>query len=142
MRDARTVIMLMPSISRYMTSQPVTIERSASLGVAHRMMREHRIRHLPVVDTDGNLCGIVSQRDLYLIETLAEPELEKTPVEDAMETRTFVVTSDMPLDEVAEIMSEQKYGCAIVAGKKGVEGIFTAVDACTTLAQVLRRAVD
>lgn len=130
---------MMPAISRYMTKQPWTIARSASLADAHELMREHHLRHLPVLD-NGKLVGIVSLGDLHLLETIGEFSLHKTPVDEAMSEHPFVVTGDMPLDEVAEIMATKKYGSAIVAGRDGVEGIFTMVDACRTLAGILQHA--
>ena len=48
----------MPAISHYMTKQPWTISRKATLAEAHQMMREHEIRHLPVLD-NGELVGVV-----------------------------------------------------------------------------------
>jgi len=133
--------MLMPSVSRYMTAQPWTIDRAASLRDAQQLMREHQIRHLPVLD-DGELVGVVSERDIGLVEARAGVDPGKTPIGDAMVERPFIVTSDAALDEVATIMSERKYGSVIVMGHDGVEGIFTAVDACRVLAEVLQRVVD
>jgi acetoin utilization protein AcuB len=51
-----------------------------------------------------------------------------------------MVTSDAPVDEVAQIMSEKKYGSVIVMGRDGIEGIFTAVDACRVLAEILQQS--
>lgn len=127
----------MPPVSRYMSAPPITIDRKASLAKAHLVMREHGIRHLPVVD-GGELCGIVSDRDLYFFEQAAGLP-PTTPVEDVMTERPFVVTCDTPLDEVVAIMGEKKYGSVVVAGKHGVEGVFTAVDACRVLAELLQR---
>lgn len=129
----------MPSISRFMTTKPITVIRTATLAEAHQVMREHTIRHLPVVDDAGNLCGIVSERDLHLIETLSDVELDAVPVAEAMVEHAFVVTGDTPLDEVVEIMGEHKYGSVVVMGRSGVEGIFTSVDACRAFTQILRR---
>ena len=129
----------MPAIGRYMTAQPWTIHRTATLAEAHRMMHEHQIRHLPVFD-DGNLIGVVSQGDLHLLETIADFPLDTVRVDEAMTTRPFVVTSDTPIDEVVEIMGQKKYGSAIVMGHGGVEGIFTMVDVCRVLADVLHEA--
>jgi len=133
--------MLMPAVSRYMTKQPWTIERSASLAQAHQLMREHGIRHLPVLD-NGRLIGIVSVGDLHLLETIADFELDSVDVGEAMTEHPCIVTGDMALDEVVEIMAEHKYGSVIVMGREGVEGIFTAVDVCRTLVDVLRRTVS
>jgi acetoin utilization protein AcuB len=132
--------MLMPAVSRYMTGQPWTIERTAPIARAHLLMREHHIRHLPVLDEDGQLVGIVTERDLHLVETLGVVDVEHETVDEAMTEHPFWVTGDTALDEVVEIMAEHKYGSAIVVGREGVEGIFTAVDACRVLAEVLHSA--
>lgn len=100
----------MPPVSRYMTAEPRTILCTATLADAHKIMREQTIRHLPVVDGAGNLCGVVSQRDLYLLETLGDVDQATVCVEEAMIERPFVVTRDTALDEVVEIMGEHKYG--------------------------------
>ncbi|HEY5944776.1 MAG TPA: CBS domain-containing protein [Kofleriaceae bacterium] len=128
----------MPAISHFMTKQPWTIARKATLADAHRLMRAHDIRHLPVID-NGELVGVVSQGDLHLLETIADFELEGVAVEEAMSSRPFYVTADTPIDEVVEIMADHKYGSCIVMGRNGVEGIFTGVDACRTLAALVRR---
>jgi acetoin utilization protein AcuB len=131
--------MQMPAISRFMTAHPWTIERTATLAEAHEIMRDHKIRHLPVVDR-GELCGILSERDLLFYETRSEARPESVPVELVMTENPFIVTSDMPLDEVAEIMGTHKYGSVVVVGRDGVEGIFTATDACQAFARTLREA--
>jgi CBS domain-containing membrane protein len=48
-----------------MTRDVATLGRNESLRTADDVMRLGRIRHLPVVDEDGSLAGIVSQRDLF-----------------------------------------------------------------------------
>lgn len=129
----------MPPVSRFMTRKPYTVEPTAPLADAHALMRQHHVRHLPVVDRAGNLCGIVSERDLHLLETLSDVDPENAHVDEAMVERPFVVTGDTPLDEVVEIMGDHRYGSVVVAGHAGVEGIFTATDACQALAQILHR---
>jgi acetoin utilization protein AcuB len=130
--------MLIPAVSQVMSVHPWTVERRATLADAHRIMRGHRVRHLPVLD-DGALCGLVTERDLHLVETLADSDPETTLVEDAMQEEPFVVAGDTPLDEVLEAMAKHKYGSVIVAGRDGVEGIFTAVDACQAFAHMLQK---
>ena len=131
----------MPPISRYMTRQPWTIERSATLTAAHELMRCHAIRHLPVMDA-GKLVGIVSERDLHLIETLPDADPDEVTVEEAMTETVYVAR---PTDEVAEVvdrMAAQKLGSVVVMQDRRVEGIFTSIDALFVLSNVLRRTVD
>src|SRR5678816_4518961 len=75
MMNAPDTVMLMPQMSRYTTRQPWTIRKDARMSQAHELMRAHRIRHLPVLEA-GKLVGIVSDRDLHLMETLprADPD--------------------------------------------------------------------
>ncbi len=123
-----------------MTPQPWTIRADAKMSQAHRVMREHKIRHLPVLD-GGKLIGIVTERDLHLIETLPDSDPDEVSVEDAMTADVYTVSADDPVDVVVERMAAQKYGSAVVLDRRGVvEGIFTTIDALQVLADVLRRA--
>lgn len=126
------------TVQAFMTVGPVVIGTKRSLADAHRIMRERGIRHLPVVD-GGALVGLVSQRDLYLLETLEAVDPATETVEEAMTTDPFAVGPDAPLDEVAAEMARRKLGSAIVVDRGSVIGLFTTVDALRALAAVLRR---
>lgn len=130
--------MLMPSIDRYMTRQVLTIRPGAKLSQAHAMMREHQIRHLPVLEA-GKLVGVVTERDLYLIEKLAGPDSEMS-VEDAMSPEVYTASCNDPVDNVVEGMAQHKYGSVVVLERGRVAGIFTMVDGMQALAELLRSA--
>ncbi|MCC6807499.1 MAG: CBS domain-containing protein [Deltaproteobacteria bacterium] len=119
-----------------MTATPHTIGRKQTLQKAHELMREHGIRHLPVLD-GGKLVGIVSQRDLEMVETLDGVDPGAIAVEEAMTSEPYVVAPLAKLDETVRVMARKKFGSAVVADKGRVVGIFTAVDALAALAWVL-----
>jgi acetoin utilization protein AcuB len=125
-----------PTIRKFMTANPHTIGQEQSLTVAHRMMRESRVRHLPVLE-GGKLVGLVSQRDLHLIETLRDVDPDKTSVKEAMTMDVYVTPPNTPLDEAARVMAEHKYGSAVVVDRGKIVGMFTTVDALSALAQLL-----
>ena len=133
--------MFMPPISRYMTRQPWTIERSATLTAAHQLMRRHAIRHLPVMDA-GKLVGIVSERDLHLIETLPDCDPDDVTVDDAMTETVYIAAPTDDVSEVVDRMAAGKLGSAVVMQDQSVEGIFTSIDALQVLSHVLRRTID
>lgn len=109
------------------------------MSQAHAMMRTYQIRHLPVLEA-GKLVGIVSDRDLHLIETLPGSDPDEVTVDEAMTEDVYAVGIDDPVDAVTERMAEHKYGCAVVVDPwGGVEGIFTTVDAMQALVDVLRK---
>jgi acetoin utilization protein AcuB len=117
-----------------MTPQPLTIGRDQKLVTAHKMMAENGIRHLPVLER-GDLVGVVSQRDLYFVETIAGVDKLTDRIEDAMTTDARKYSPDAPLADVAREMFEHKLGCAVVVERDRVVGIFTAMDALRILAR-------
>jgi acetoin utilization protein AcuB len=131
--------MLVPSVSEFMSLQTHTIGRAQNLTTAHRLMRAHQVRHLPVLD-GGQVVGIVSQRDLHIMETLDDADPDAITVEEAMTQDVCAVAPEAPLDEVAELMLERKLGSVVVMRHGHLEGIFTTVDALYALTRVLQRA--
>lgn len=125
------------SVRDVMTRDVVTLERNDKLLVADDLMRLGRIRHLPVVDEDGRLAGIVSQRDLFhsgLIRALGygshaqRQALDMVVVKEAMRTEVVTTTPDTPLRDAARLMLEQKIGCLVVLDEQRIAGILTESD--------------
>jgi acetoin utilization protein AcuB len=123
-------------VRSYMTPAPRTIGPLTTLSEAHQLMRAHRIHHLPVLIGD-RLVGIVSQRDLLLIESLPGVDPAEVPVEDAMTRDVFVVDSATPLAKVTAEMADRRRGSAVVMHGDRVVGVFTVTDACRVLARLL-----
>ncbi len=124
------------TMDHVMTPQPITIGRDQPLAIAHQMMRDHGCRHLPVLER-GELVGILSQRDLYFLETIAGVDLREDKVDDAMSPEAYSVAPNTTLEDVARVMAERKLGCAVVMERERVVGIFTATDALRVLARTL-----
>ena len=126
------------TVQEYMSIAPVVVSSDRTLAEARRLMRERNIRHLPVVD-GGRLVGVVSQRDLYLLETLRGVDPGTETVREAMASEPYAVPPNAPLEAVAATMAEAKYGCAVVVDRGSVIGLFTTVDALRALAAVVGR---
>jgi len=122
-------------VGRWMTPAPYTIAPDRTLADAHALMRAHRIKHLPVVQ-DGKLVGIVTQRDLLLIESLPDVSAD-VPVDDALVRDVFVVEPADPVGRVCAKMAERRVGSAVVMRAGQIVGLFTVTDACRVLARVL-----
>ncbi len=119
-------------IERFMTPAPQCIGVTQTLEKAHEMLREHGIRHLPVLKR-GKLVGVVSDRDLALVEALPGVDPTVITVEEAMSLDVFEVTPETPLGQVAKKMAENKYGSAVVTRGREVVGVFTTTDALRAL---------
>jgi acetoin utilization protein AcuB len=128
-----------PTIERWMTRNPRSIDHGARLSEAHAIMREEGIRHLPVME-GGKLVGILSQRDLHLIETLKDVDPERVAVHEAMTSRPYFVSPSAALVDVVAKMAAQRLGAAVVLESRRLVGIFTTVDAMSALTELLRSA--
>jgi acetoin utilization protein AcuB len=126
-----------PTVQKYMTTSPHTVGTDQTLAHAHTVLREHRIRHLPVL-RGGELVGMLTERDLALIESLKDVQPHSITVEDAMSTNIYCVSPESPLDEVVGEMAAKKYGSAVVVQNGKVVGIFTTVDVCMALGELLK----
>lgn len=125
-----------PTVSQYMTRTPHTIGRTRSLAAARHTMQEHHVRHLPVLD-GGKVVGLVSERDLLLVETLPAVNPTEVRVEEAMVQEVFTVEPDAPIGEVIEQMLARKLGSAVVCRDEHVVGVFTTIDALRALHELL-----
>ena len=126
------------TIDQVMSKSVHTIGKDQTLEKAHELMEKFHVRHLPVLD-GGRVTGIVSERDLYLVETLKDAHgLEVSSVEGAMSADPFTVKPGTLLSEVCEEMASHKYGAALVVEGSHVVGVFTAVDALRLLGGMLR----
>ncbi|MCL2777011.1 MAG: CBS domain-containing protein [Polyangiaceae bacterium] len=125
-----------PRIQKHMTTSPHSIGVNQTVAKAHAMMNEYKIRHLPVLE-GGKLVGLLTDRDLRLVESFKDVDATKLKVEEAMSSVVFSVEPDAALDEVVGTMAERKYGSAVVMQNGKVVGIFTTVDVCRALAELL-----
>lgn len=126
----------MPTIQKYMTTTPHTIGADQPLAKAEKMMAAHRIRHLPVLK-GGRLVGILSDRDVKLVESFRDVDPEKVKVDEAYSADPYVTTPGASLADVCAEMVTHKYGCVLVCDNQKLVGIFTWVDALKAFDELL-----
>lgn len=125
-----------PTISKYMTTLPHTIGADQPLAKADKMMADLRVRHLPVLD-GGKLVGILSERDLRLVETFHDVDSSKVKVSEAYSPDPYIASPTSSLADVCAEMASHKYGCALVCDNHRLVGIFTWVDALVAFNELL-----
>jgi CBS domain-containing membrane protein len=121
-----------------MTPDVTTLKRNDKLTLADDIMHLGRIRHLPVLDDDGQqVVGVVSQRDLFrgaLARALGygrraqRKVLDTLSVKEVMTSDVITTTPDTPLVEAARVLAERKMGCLPVAKDGRLVGILTEGD--------------
>lgn len=121
----------------WMSKNPVTTTADTSVTDALRLMREKKVRRLPVLDAHGKLVGIVADQDLLYaspspVSSLSVWEmnylLSKLKVEEVMTRQVITVTEDTPLEEAARIMADNKIGGLPVMRDGQLAGIVTETD--------------
>ncbi len=129
-----------------MTTDVITIDPDCSLADVYDLMHDNHCRHLPVVDDDDELMGLVSHRDLLggalreigdlpvaeqrdLLSTITVSEIMK----DDLET----VSPDQDLSDAAETLLEYKFGCLPVVEGNHLVGILTESDFVRYVAELL-----
>ncbi len=125
-----------PTIQKWMTNVPHTIGAEQTLEKAEKMMNEFKIRHLPVLQ-GGKLVGILSDRDVKLVESFKDVDPRKVTVEEAYTPDPFIISPESPLNDVCAEMVAHKYGCVLVCDNHKLVGIFTWVDALKAFDELL-----
>jgi acetoin utilization protein AcuB len=121
-------------VQEYMTLTPHGIEPHETLSVARRRMQEQHIRHLPV-RIGGRVVGVLTERDLYVLEAFPEVDFAKATVAFAMTPDPYCVRPTVTIREVASEMIERRIGSALVTDTNDkLLGIFTDTDALKLIA--------
>mgnify|MGYP001816748385 CR=1 FL=1 len=120
-----------------MSTQPVTIRADVTITKALQIMRENEVRRLPVLDEEGHLVGIVSEKDLLYASPSPATSLSiyemhyllsRLRVTELMTADPVTVSPDTPLEEAARIMADNKIGGLPVMEGDQLVGIITETD--------------
>ncbi|MCR4405340.1 MAG: CBS domain-containing protein [Anaerolineae bacterium] len=120
-----------------MSRHPITVNPDVPIDEALHIMRENKVRRLPVVDKQGKLVGIVSEKDLLYASPSPATSLSiheihylvsKIKVADVMTKEVITVGENAPLEEAARIMADHKIGGLPVMRDGTLVGIITETD--------------
>ncbi len=120
-----------------MSRELYTLKPTDTVHQAREFMLEKRIRHIPIVDEQDKLVGLLTKRDVLAasvsvladLNTRERDELESSiPVGEIMVTEVVVAQEDTLLIEAARFMLEQKQGCLPVFAGSKLIGILTEAD--------------
>lgn len=124
----------MISVDEIMTTDLVTLSPEDTLAAAARLMSERGFRHLPIVDADGALAGLVTQSDVLAASasTLAGGDggvdPSTVPVKSFMTRDVATIDERASLRQAAIYLQRHKYGCLPVVTDGRLRGIVTDYD--------------
>jgi acetoin utilization protein AcuB len=124
-------------VKERMTRNPIFIRPDTPVTEAQALMKREKIHHLPVLDKEEKLVGIVTEKDLLyaspsVATTLSVYEmtslLAKLKVEKVMSREVVTVAEDVPLEEAARIMADRRIGGLPIVRGKALVGMITESD--------------
>ena len=132
-----------------MTTAVISIREDEPFHRVEEKLKSHRIRHLPVVDVNNRLVGLITQRDLYKIQSPRKLEdgtwyydrqmLDNFILKHVMAKAVCTLSSEASVAEALLKMVDTKYGCIpIVDDKNMLCGIITQIDILKIAARILR----
>ena len=144
MAEKRTMEEPTLQLKDIMTREVRTVGRNDKLAVADTLMKQARIRHLPVLDEEGAVCAVVSQRDLFrgaLLRALGFGEraedamLRQVAVKEVMSDAVHTATEETSVAEAARVMVERRIGCLPVVQGGKLVGLVTETDFVRLIAE-------
>jgi acetoin utilization protein AcuB len=134
-------------VKERMTSPAMTVSPETSFQDALKLMRDHKFRRIPVVDHDGKLVGIVSERDLLHASPSPATSLSvwevnyllwKLKVADIMTHHVITISQEAPIEDAANLMVTRKIGgLPVVDNANRVVGVVTETDIFKAFAEML-----
>ncbi len=135
-------------VSQSMTRKVVTIDKEAGIFEAQAKMAEHRIRHLPVVDVENRLVGIVTDRDIrsampYSLfidpsNQLERERLNDLKIKDFMTTNPKTISPGYTIQDALLLIEEMRVGALPVVDEQGrLKGIISVRDLLRAFINVL-----
>ena len=129
-----------------MTPNPVTITTDTSLKEALELVRSKSFRHLPVLDEDGKLAGIVTEKSLVYASPTSATSLSVfevdyilscTKIGQVIQGEIITVGPDLPIEEAARVMVDHRIGCLPVVEGDELIGIISDTDIFRVLVEGL-----
>jgi len=127
-------------VNHYMTASPVTISMSEDYSTAFDIMQTRDLHHLPVVNDNGDVVGIVTRRDLQLGARFFHEA--PTEISEVMHAPVVTIAADANLAAAAERMVADRIGCLpVVDGNHKLTGMLTETDLFRALQDLLAKQV-
>lgn len=137
----------MTKVGKWMTRNPITIGKDATVIEAMHLMKEKNIRRLPVMD-QGRIAGIVTEKMIAEFKPSKATSLDtwevhyilsKTPVTEAMNPKPYKVTPETELTEAAQLLHDRKLnGVLVVDDQDNLVGILTVTNALEALIEICK----
>ncbi|RKN82835.1 CBS domain-containing protein [Ulvibacterium marinum] len=114
------------TVGDIMSTKIITAQQSDSAELVLRMMQWKNIHHVPILNPNMDLCGLLTWTDVG--HFLDEPEKLEERIESIMERDLITTTADTPLKEAKRTIKSNQINCLPVVKGKKLIGIITSND--------------
>jgi acetoin utilization protein AcuB len=121
-------------VKSWIAREPITIARTAFIQDAMHLMKEHSIRHLPVIG-EGQLVGLITVSDLR--QFFFPAVMEDIPVHQVMTLNPVTINANSSIETAARLIHDYKISGLPVLDKKKLVGIITASDLLSAFIEVM-----
>jgi CBS domain-containing membrane protein len=130
----REILMADTIVGDIMEKRVFSVRENESLAEVYALINEHSFRHVPVVNDEHEVVGVISERDL--LRTCVEKDLllnDRDTLKDHLVTEVMtkdpeIVEIDTPSEEACRLMLENKFDCLPVVDGRRLVGIITTSD--------------
>lgn len=122
----------MVTLHQVSTEKLITVSDQQNIQEALQIMDHYHIRHLPVLNQENDIVGLVSERDLFLYRTQQQKRIA-----DIMKTELITFDVKAELKDVVESIVEHKISAVLVTRANKIVGIVTTDDLLKLLAKYL-----
>lgn len=139
----------MITIEEFMTSDPYTLRETDSINDAWEVMIGKHIRHIPIIDSDSHVLGLITQRDVLAAtepgailkaETASHEIKSDIRLADIMVRDVKVIHQSDSLRQAGLYLQAHKYGCLPVVMDDRLVGIITDSDFIDIAINLLEQA--
>lgn len=134
-------------VEEIMNTNVISITSTTSIAHALKLLQKHKIRHLPVIDNENKVIGIVSDRDVRdaspsIIDENADVSILDKEIASIMTTPVITVHPLDFVEEIAQIFYDQEFASVPVVSNKKLVGMVTEKDMLYTLIQLTRTNIQ
>lgn len=135
------------NVSDMMTAKPITIHQDTPLRSALEILDKNNFHHLPIMNSEGQLVGILTKRDIraalkspYILREAWQNEAEiiRLPVRAIMTPAPIVVEPNADADEAVRLMLANHVSCLPVVRSETLVGIITTSDVLNAFRSLYR----
>ena len=120
------------AIKEIMSSEIITVRKEDTINTINKIFEKKAFHHLPVVDTDYNLVGIISKEDILRLisvrNSFSETQFEKIQVNDIMTSKIITLEPEDTIGLAADIFLANRFHALPITENKKLIGIVTTYD--------------